>query len=102
MKRTTHAQFKLKALAKPSVKKEYDDLAYEFELIYELIQARKAANKSQAEVAKVMKTTTSAISRLESISDRKHHSPSLSTLLRYAKAIGCTLKIKLVPVKKHA
>lgn len=101
MKYPSHNDFKKKALAKPGVKAAYDALEDEFALINEMIHARKAANKSQAEIAKTMKTTTSAISRLESLSIQNHHSPSLSTLLRYAEALGCKLRISLIPKRKQ-
>jgi transcriptional regulator with XRE-family HTH domain len=41
-----------------------------------------------------MGTTKSAISRLESAGK---HTPSVGTLQRYAKAVGCEIKIELVP-----
>jgi transcriptional regulator with XRE-family HTH domain len=40
-----------------------------------------------------MGTTKSAVSRLESA---RRHAPSLSTLRRYAKAVGYELQVKLV------
>jgi transcriptional regulator with XRE-family HTH domain len=43
-----------------------------------------------------MGTTKSAVSRLEAAGK---HTPSLSTLKRYAQAVGCDLQIKLVPHK---
>ncbi len=46
------------------------------------------------EVAGVMGTTKSAISRLEATGK---HAPSLATLKKYAQAVGCCLEIKLVP-----
>ncbi|MBH1962236.1 MAG: helix-turn-helix transcriptional regulator [Rhodocyclales bacterium] len=41
-----------------------------------------------------MGTTKSAISRLESAGK---HTPSVASLKKYAAAVGCTLKIELVP-----
>jgi transcriptional regulator with XRE-family HTH domain len=41
-----------------------------------------------------MGTTKSAVSRLEA---GGKHSPSLTTLKKYAQAVGCRLEIKLVP-----
>jgi transcriptional regulator with XRE-family HTH domain len=43
-----------------------------------------------------MGTTKSAISRLESAGK---HAPSLETLKRYARAVGCEIQVKLVPQK---
>ncbi|MBI4745091.1 MAG: helix-turn-helix transcriptional regulator [Deltaproteobacteria bacterium] len=41
-----------------------------------------------------MGTTKSAVSRLEAVGK---HAPSLTTLKKYARAVGCRLEIKLVP-----
>lgn len=98
MSRLTHDKFKKEALENVEVKKAYDELEEEFELIAELIKARKRRGKSQKEIAQVMKTSASVISRLESGSSIEHkHSPSVDTLRRYAQAVGCKLQIKLVP-----
>lgn len=102
MKRPSHTAFKKKALARPGVRAAYDALAEEFAFIDELLRARQSAHKSQADVAHTMKTTTSVISRLESSGGAQHHSPSLSTLRRYASAVGCKLQLKLVPSRTHA
>jgi transcriptional regulator with XRE-family HTH domain len=59
----------------------------------ELLHARVREGLLQAHVAKRMHTTTSAVSRLENASG---HRPTLSTLERYATAVGCTLRIRLV------
>jgi transcriptional regulator with XRE-family HTH domain len=59
----------------------------------ELLHARVREGLLQAHVAKRMHTTTSAGSRLENASG---HRPTLCTLERYATAVGCTLRIRLV------
>ncbi len=53
-------------------------------------------NLSQEDVAEKMHSSKSAIARLESAKGSKH-SPSISTLKKFAEAIGCHLEIKLVP-----
>ena len=98
-KRLTHEQLKRKALSDPAVKAEYDALDEEFALLNEMIKARQASHKTQADIAKAMGTTTSVVGRLETGGGKHQHSPSLATLRRYAHAIGCNLKIKLVPKK---
>jgi DNA-binding XRE family transcriptional regulator len=55
-----------------------------------LIQAREKAGISQAEVARRMGVPQPAIVRLEAGT----HSPTLSTLARYASAIGVHLEIR--------
>ena len=100
MKRPTHQTFKKAAFKLPGVLEGYEALEDEFTLIGELMSARKRAGQSQKNVAKLMQTTASAISRLEAGNGQRHHSPSLSTLRRYAKAVGCHLSIKLIPDTK--
>jgi len=56
-----------------------------------LRQAREAAGMTQEQVAKKLSTCKSAISRIENHADDVR----LSTLRRYAKAVGANLSIKL-------
>jgi transcriptional regulator with XRE-family HTH domain len=92
-----HQQLTQLALSKPGVKKEYDSMQEEFELLEEMINARLKAGKTQEDVAKAMHTSTSVIGRLETGGGKLHHSPTIGTLRKYAKAIGCSLKIKFIP-----
>lgn len=94
--RMTHKKFKDKALNKPGVLSEYKKLEDEFMLIEEFIRARKNSGKTQHEVAKQMKTTQSVIARIESSLNNKKHSPTISTLKRYADALGYHLCVKLI------
>lgn len=87
-------KFKAHALARPEVRKAYDDLAEEFAFLDEVLKARAAAGLTQAEVAARVGTTQSAIARLESAAPR--HSPSVATLQRYARALGYRLEVRLV------
>ncbi|MBM3554582.1 MAG: helix-turn-helix transcriptional regulator [Alphaproteobacteria bacterium] len=73
-------------------RKAYADLAAEFELASELIAARAAARLTQKELARRMRTTQSAIARMES----GRHWPSKRTLERFARATGTRPVIKLV------
>jgi transcriptional regulator with XRE-family HTH domain len=90
----THKELKERALERADVKAEYDRLEEEFTLLDEFLKARAAAGVTQAEVAARIGTTQSAIARLES--GRGKHSPSLATLRKYARALGCHLELKLV------
>ena len=89
----THKELKKKALERPDVKAEYDRLADEFKLLDEFLKARTAAGVTQQELAKRIGTTQSAIARLES--GKGKHSPSLATLQKYARALGCRLEVHL-------
>jgi len=92
----SHNQLKEKALKKPSVRKEYEALEPEFNLLREMLKARNDAGLSQADVAKRMGTKPPAITRLESSLTSGRHSPSIATLKKYAQAVGCHLEIKFV------
>lgn len=92
----THEQLKKKALRDAEVKKEYDNLELEFELLNAMLLARKDAGLNQTQVAEIMGTKQAAITRLESSLSSGMHSPSLATLKSYASAVGCHLDIRLV------
>ncbi|MBS1257294.1 MAG: hypothetical protein MAG551_00336 [Candidatus Scalindua arabica] len=94
MTRPTFNGFKKKALQKPGVKREYDTLAATYSLRKQLIENRLKAGLTQEELAKILHTKKSNISRLESVNSKI--SPKLSTIEEYAKALDCHLEIKLV------
>jgi len=54
------------------------------------------AGLTQAEVAERMGTKTPAVARLEAGGGNKQHSPSISTLRKYAAAVDCHIEIKLI------
>ena len=91
---STFKRFKARALARPDVKKAYDELAEEFVFLDQVLKARAEAGLTQAEVAARVGTTQSAIARLESAESK--HSPSIATLQRYADALGYKVEIRLV------
>ena len=91
-----HKELKEEALKRPSVKEAYNALEPEFSLLRELLQARQRAGLTQAEIAERMGTKPPAIARLESSLTSGKHSPSIATLKKYAKAVGCRLEIRLV------
>jgi ribosome-binding protein aMBF1 (putative translation factor) len=76
-------------------RKEYEALEEEFVLIEAVARARARSGLSQAQLAKRMKTTQSAVARLES----GRAKPSTRTLSRFAAATGHKLKITFEPVK---
>ncbi|MBX9868135.1 MAG: helix-turn-helix domain-containing protein [Burkholderiales bacterium] len=92
----TYEQLKAIALEDPATKQAYDQMEYEFDLL----KARIHAGKTQDEVAEIMHTSKSAVSRLENNGGKTKHSPSLETLRRYAEAVGYELKIQLIPKLK--
>jgi DNA-binding XRE family transcriptional regulator len=89
-----HEAFLERALERKGFREAYAGLENEYRLIRELLAARLEAGLTQEEVAACMGTTKSAVSRLEAAGK---HSPTVATLARYAKAVGCEVEIKLVP-----
>lgn len=89
--RPSFESFKEKALKNPEINAEYEALKPIFELRKQMIQARLAANLTQEDVANLLHTKKSNISRLES--PNAEHLPNMGTLLEYAKAVGFSLEI---------
>ena len=92
--RHDHKKFLEKASERRGFSEAYEAREVEYALAHELLVARDRAGLTQEAVAVRMGTTKSAISRLESAGK---HTPSVASLKRYAAAVGCTLRIELVP-----
>ena len=88
---TELAALKVRILANPEARAEYDAQAPEFELARELITARTRAGLTQSELAERMHTTQSTIARLES----GRTMPSMRALARYAEATGSRAVVRL-------
>jgi DNA-binding XRE family transcriptional regulator len=95
--RHDHDEFLARARRRKGFSNAYASNAAEYELTRELLAARAEAGLTQEQVATSMGTTKSAVSRLEAVGGP---SPSLATLRRYARAVGCEVEIHLVPVPK--
>jgi len=91
-------RFKRQAFARPGVKAAYEALDEEFAFLDQVLNARAKSGLTQAQVAKRVGTTQSAIARLESAAPK--HSPSIATLQRYAKALGYRLEVRLVKQRR--
>lgn len=91
-----HGAFLARAKARRGFTDACDDLELEYQVVHQLLKARARAGLTQDAVAEKMGTTKSAISRLEAAGK---HNPSLGTLQRYARAVGCDLQLRLVPQK---
>ena len=92
--RHDHKAFLEKASKRSGFHEAYEALEVEYALAHEMLAARSRAGLTQEAVAARMGSTKSAISRLEAAGK---HAPSVASLKRYAVAVGCTLKIELVP-----
>lgn len=78
-------------------KAAYDALEDEYAALGELLRARQQAGMTQADVAQRMGVAQSSVARLESSAGKRTHAPSLATLRRYADALGCDLRLHLIP-----
>ena len=88
----TLRQFKKEAFRDPKIKKAYDDLKPELDLIKLMIQKRIDEGLTQKELARRMKTKQSAISRFESGT----YNPSLAWIRNAAHALDAKIKISIV------
>lgn len=75
----------------PEFEAEYNELGPRYELISQLIEARKNQKMTQEELAKRAGTRKSNISRLESGS----YNPSLDFLIKIAKSLGKNVHIEI-------
>jgi len=73
-------------------KKEYDSLEVEYQLVNALLDARKAVNITQKQLAEKTGIAQSEISRIE----RGNANPSLKTMARLASGMGMIVKVEFV------
>ena len=89
-----HKAFLQKARKRRGFQAAYDALAVKYAIANQMLAARSRAGLTQEAVATRMGTSKSTVSRLESAGK---HAPSLSSIKRYAEAVGCKIEIRLVP-----
>ena len=95
---SSYKEYKENALKDPDLKKEYDALQPEYDLIQAMIDARKKQNITQKQLSEMTGITQADISRIENGT----RNPSLSMLKRLAEGLGMRLKLEFVPNKKLA
>jgi transcriptional regulator with XRE-family HTH domain len=81
----------------PGMRELVDQASAELEIAQMIYDARESAGLSQAQLAKLIGTTQSVISRLEDANYRGH---SLMMLNRIAAALGKRVELRLVPARK--
>ena len=84
------ADFRKELLADPEVAAAYEALKPKYAVIKALIEARRKARLSQAEVAERMGTTQSSIARMES----GKGSVTIESVQKYAKATGQRIRLE--------
>lgn len=82
----------------PDYRRAYAEADAEFSIAAALIAARAQADLTQAELARRMGTTQSAIARMES----GRFKPSHGTLEKYARATGTRLRVTFEAVGEDA
>jgi predicted transcriptional regulator len=93
----THALMKAKWLEDPAFRAEHERIEREeMPMLDTILTARKAAGLTQAQVAERMGTKAPAVARLENALINGSPSPSLSTLRKYAAALGKRIEVRLV------
>ncbi len=80
-------------LQDPELKKEWEDIQPEMDVIRAIMEARISQNLTQKELAKRTGINQADISKLENGT----RNPSLKLLKRLADGMGMTLKIEFVP-----
>ena len=86
-------ELKRELLQDEEVRKEYEDLDPEYQLIKTMIEARKKLNITQQELSKRTGIDRTDISRIET----GNANPSLRTMKRLANGLNMNLEIKFVP-----
>ena len=83
-------------LSNPEVKKEYETLKPEYEIIRAVLNARKTKNLTQQQLADRTGVNRADISRLEN----GNSNPTIAQLQRIADGMDMTLKVEFVPKDK--
>ncbi len=93
--RPTFKAFRDKALDNPDVRAAYEELAPAYAMKKRMIAMRKARGLTQEDMANLLHTKKSNISRLESVNSAV--SPRIATVEEYARVLGFRLKIEFEP-----
>jgi DNA-binding XRE family transcriptional regulator len=84
-------------LKNPAIQAEYERIERdEMPMLDTILNARREAGLTQAEVAERMGTKAPAVARLESALVSGKHSPSIETLKKYAAAMGKRVEVRFV------
>lgn len=87
-----YSEIKNKYLSNPEVKKAYEEMEPEYQLICAIIEARQEKNISQQELADVTGIDRADISKIEN----GNANPSLKTIKRVAEGLGKKVEIRFV------
>ena len=88
----SYKEYKEKALSNSEVKREYDALQPEYDLIQAMIDARISQNVTQKELSNRTGITQADISRIENGT----RNPSLAMIKRIAAGLGMQVKLEFI------
>lgn len=91
---SSYKDYKKKALQNADVKKEYDALQPEYDIIQALIDARISQHMTQKELSSRTGITQADISRIENGT----RNPSLNMVKKLANGLGMQLKLEFIPM----
>jgi DNA-binding XRE family transcriptional regulator len=94
-RRPTFDAFRKRALKNPDVKAAYEEMAPAYAMKREMIAMRKARGLTQEDMANLLGTKKSNISRLESVNN--DISPRIATVAEYARVLGYRMKVEFEP-----
>lgn len=92
----SYKEVKKELLKDPEVKREYDALEAEYEIIDAIVKARAENNLTQKQLSERTGITQADISRIE----RGNSNPTIGLLRRLADGMNMQLKLTLIP-KSH-
>ena len=83
----------------PKRLKDLEKARQEADIAAQIYELRKQAKLSQKQLAELIGTTQSVISRIE---DADYTGHSLEMLRRVAQALHCTIQVQIIPENKYA
>lgn len=93
-----HDEMRAEALKDPEIAAEYAKFSLQLEIAEQLKKLRKAQHLTLVDVATLMGTSETALSRFESA--QSNTVPKLSTIEKYARALGCNIEFRITPKSK--
>ncbi len=95
-----HEELRAELLQNSEFVEEYEKFSLKLKLAEELKLARARSKMTLEDVAKKMKTSATALSRLESAQGKAN--PTLGPIDSYLHAVDCHIEFRVVPNKKKS
>jgi len=90
---SSYNEYKKRKLQDPDIRKEYEALEPEYDIIQAMIDARKSKHLTQQQLSEITGITQADISRIENGT----RNPSLAMIKRLAAGMGMQLKLEFIP-----